>query len=42
MLSDTSVPPPQLDEFYLEDENEKAARKKDLIKLGFSEEDIWK
>lgn len=42
MLSDTSVSPPQLDEFYLEDETEKAARKEDFIKLGFSEEDIWK
>ncbi|MEH6630985.1 MAG: DinB family protein [Halopseudomonas aestusnigri] len=42
MLSGTSMSPPQLDEFYLEDENEKASRKEDFSTLGFSETDIWK
>ncbi len=41
MLSGTSVVPPQLDEFFLGNEMEQQARKKDFSALGFSETDIW-
>ncbi|MCZ4279452.1 DinB family protein [Kiloniella laminariae] len=41
MLSETSVSPPQLDEFFLEDKSEKAAREDDFWALGFSEKEIW-
>ncbi|WP_020592758.1 DinB family protein [Kiloniella laminariae] len=41
MLAGTSVSPPQLDEFFLDDESEKASRRDDFLALGFSEEEIW-
>ncbi|GHB22014.1 hypothetical protein GCM10007094_07690 [Pseudovibrio japonicus] len=41
MLSGTSVKPPQLDDFYLGNERDQAARKDDFAALGFSETDIW-
>lgn len=39
MLSDTSVPPPQLDEFFCEDEAH--LRAEDFAELGWSEAQIW-
>ena len=40
MLADTSVKPPQLDEFYCA--SEAALRAADFAALGFSEETIWR
>lgn len=41
MLSGTSVPPPQLDEFFPADSAEQALRKQDFAELGFGEAMIW-
>ncbi|MEM9744079.1 MAG: DinB family protein [Pseudomonadota bacterium] len=41
MLSDTSTPTPQLDEFFLDHEQERALRASDFAALGFTEEGIW-
>jgi uncharacterized damage-inducible protein DinB len=40
MMSGTSVAPPQLDEFFLADEE--ALRRQDFAELGFTEAMIWK
>ncbi len=42
MLAGTSVPPPQLDEFYLDHERERALRAADFEALGFTEDRIWR
>jgi len=42
MLSGTTVAPPQLDEFFLDHENERAFRAEDFASLGFSEDAIWR
>lgn len=42
MLSDTAVPPPQLDEFFLGHERERALRSTDFEALGFDEDGIWR
>jgi uncharacterized damage-inducible protein DinB len=42
MLSGTAVAPPQLDEFFLEDERERALRRDDFAALGFDEATIWR
>lgn len=42
MLSGTSVPPPQLDEFFLDHERERALRSPDFEALGFTEVEIWR
>jgi uncharacterized damage-inducible protein DinB len=39
MLSGTSVAPPQLDEFFLADEE--SLRRQDLAELGIAEAEIW-
>jgi hypothetical protein len=36
------VAPPQLDEFFLEDERERALRRDDFAALGFDEATIWR
>jgi uncharacterized damage-inducible protein DinB len=41
MLSGTAVAPPQLDEFFLDDEQERALRRDDFAALGFDEAAIW-
>ena len=41
MLSGTSVPPPQLDEFFLGHAGERGLRAADFAALGFDEEEIW-
>ncbi len=41
MLSGTVVKPPQLDEFFLGNKSEQAARKDDFAALSFSKTDIW-
>ncbi len=41
MLAGTRVAPPQLDEFFLDHERERALRAADFRELGFSEEAIW-
>ncbi|MCB5200926.1 DinB family protein [Neorhizobium sp. T786] len=41
MLSGTSVPPPQLDEFFPADPSEQALRRQDFAELGFTEALIW-
>jgi uncharacterized damage-inducible protein DinB len=41
MLSGTSVPPPQLDEFFPADPSEQARRRADFTELGFTEALIW-
>ena len=40
MLSDTSVPPPQLDEYFCA--NDAHLRADDFAALGFKEDDVWK
>lgn len=40
MLAGTSVPPPQLDEFFLEDEAE--ARARELAELGLDDKAVWR
>jgi uncharacterized damage-inducible protein DinB len=42
MLSGTRVPPPQLDEFFLDHERERVLRVDDFRALGFSEARIWR
>jgi len=42
MLSGTSSSPPQLDEFFLDHEKERALRADDFAALGFSEAAIWR
>ena len=42
MLAGTRVKPPQLDEFFMGDENERALRVEDFAALGFDEEAIWR
>ena len=42
MLAGTGVEPPQLDEFFLDHERERALRARDFEALGFSEEAIWR
>ena len=42
MLSATTVPPPQLDEFFLNHEKERALRAQDFKELGFTESEIWR
>ena len=42
MLSGTSSSPPQLDEFFLDHEKERAFRAEDFAVLGFSEDAIWR
>jgi hypothetical protein len=39
MLAGTSVPPPQLDEFFLEQDAE--VRRGDLAALGWNESALW-
>jgi hypothetical protein len=39
MLSGTSVPPPQLDEFFCA--NEAHLRARELAELGYGEAQIW-
>lgn len=41
MLAGTAVPPPQLDEFFLGHERERALRAGDFDALGFREDAIW-
>lgn len=41
VLSGTHVPPPQLDEFFLDHEKERALRAQDFETLGFNENEIW-
>ncbi|WP_299612970.1 DinB family protein [uncultured Tateyamaria sp.] len=41
LLSMTQVPPPQLDEFYLEWETDAVRRAPDLAEMGVSDADIW-
>ncbi len=40
MLSDTAVRPPQLDEFFCEEEA--GLRAADFAELGWTEEQVWK
>lgn len=40
MLSDTAVRPPQLDEFFCEEEAD--LRALDFAELGWSEAQVWK
>lgn len=42
MLSGTGVEPPQLDEFFLDHERERALRARDFEALGFDEATIWR
>jgi uncharacterized damage-inducible protein DinB len=42
MLSGTTVAPPQLDEFFLDHEKERALRAQDFEVLGFNEDAIWR
>lgn len=42
MLSGTTSPPPQLDEFFLDHEKERSLRADDFRVLGFSEDFIWR
>jgi uncharacterized damage-inducible protein DinB len=42
MLAGTAVAPPQLDEFFLDDERERSLRSDDFEQLGFSEDRIWR
>ncbi|MEQ8859717.1 MAG: DinB family protein [Pseudomonadales bacterium] len=42
MLSGTNVAPPQLDEFFMGDEFERALREDDFAALGFDESAIWR
>ncbi len=41
MLAGTGVEPPQLDEFFLDHERERALRARDFEALGFEEDRIW-
>ncbi|MCR9254889.1 MAG: DinB family protein [Alphaproteobacteria bacterium] len=42
MLAETSVAPPQLDEFFLGHEREQEIRKEDFAALGFDETETWR
>jgi uncharacterized damage-inducible protein DinB len=42
MLSGTGVAPPQLDEFFLDHERERALRAGDFEALGFEEDTVWR
>jgi uncharacterized damage-inducible protein DinB len=42
MLAGTRVAPPQLDDFFLDDEKERMMRREDFAELGFTEAAIWK
>ena len=42
MLAETSVAPPQLDEFFLAWDEDRKLRAGDLTELGTTEEEIWK
>lgn len=42
MLAETTVTPPQLDEFFLGSERERAFRADDFAALGFDEDAIWR
>jgi uncharacterized damage-inducible protein DinB len=42
MLSGTTLTPPQLDEFFLDHERERALRRDDFAALGFDEAAIWR
>lgn len=42
MLSGTTVAPPQLDEFFLDHEKERALRAHEFQLLGFTEDAIWR
>ena len=42
MLSGTKIAPPQLDDFFLDDEKERMQRRQDFAELGFTEAAIWK
>jgi uncharacterized damage-inducible protein DinB len=42
MLAGTGVEPPQLDEFFLDHEKERALRARDFEALGFTEEGVWR
>jgi uncharacterized damage-inducible protein DinB len=42
MLSGTTAAPPQLDEFFLDHEKERALRAQDFEVLGFNEDAIWR
>jgi uncharacterized damage-inducible protein DinB len=41
MLAGTDVAPPQLDEFFLDDDKERSFRRADFQALSFTEEQIW-
>ncbi len=41
MLAGTSIAPPQLDEFFLDHEKERALRAEEFAALGFKEDAIW-
>jgi uncharacterized damage-inducible protein DinB len=42
MLSGTSTAPPQLDEFFLDADQERQLRQEDFVELGFDEARIWR
>lgn len=42
MLAGTAAAPPQLDEFFLDSEQERAFRAEDFAALGFDEDAIWR
>lgn len=42
MLSGTEVEPPQLDEFFMDHDKERALRAADFAALGFDEATIWR
>lgn len=42
MLSGTAASPPQLDEFFLDHERERALRASDFAALGFTEDRVWR
>ena len=41
MLASTPVPPPQLDEFFLNSDIDRTPRADDFVELGFRESEIW-
>ena len=42
MLAGTGVEPPQLDEFFLDDEKVRALRKRDFEAMGITEAQVWR
>jgi uncharacterized damage-inducible protein DinB len=42
MLAGTRIAPPQLDDFFLDDEKERMMRREDFAELGFTEAAIWR